>query len=79
MAFFDDMGSAVRTYPDSHISIAIIDFDPASNDVLNEDEQATFKVRITNNGVLEMNAVTVKVAADNGATLRRPMPPARCP
>jgi hypothetical protein len=73
VAFFDDMNSAVRTYPDSNVSIEIIDFDPASNQVLNEDEQATFKVRITNNGVLEMNAVTVKVAADNGATLRRPL------
>jgi hypothetical protein len=73
MAFFDDMGSAVRTYPDSNVSIEIIDFDPASNDVLNEDEEATFKVRITNNGVLDMNAVTVKVVADNGVTLRRPL------
>ena len=73
MAFFDDMGSAVRTYPDSNVSIEIIDFDPASNEVLNEGEQATFKVRITNNGVLDMNAVTVKVLADSGATLRRPL------
>jgi hypothetical protein len=30
-------------------------------------------VRITNNGVLDMDAVTVKVAGDGGATLRRPL------
>jgi hypothetical protein len=72
MAFFDDMGSAVRTYPDTNVTVTIIDFDPASG-ALNEDEQATFKVRITNNGVLDMNAVTVKVVGDGGATLRRPL------
>jgi hypothetical protein len=36
MAFFDDMGSAVRTYPDSNVTVTIIDFDPADNDALNE-------------------------------------------
>jgi hypothetical protein len=73
MAFFDDMGSAVRTYPDTKVTIEIIDFDPADGDALNEGETATLKVKITNAGVLDMHKVTLRLLATNGAALRRPL------
>jgi hypothetical protein len=73
MAFFDDMGSAVRTYPDTKVTIEIIDFDPADGNKVNEGEQATCKVKITNAGVLDMHKVTLRLVAANGATLRRPL------
>jgi hypothetical protein len=73
MAFFDDMGGAVRTYPDTKVTVEIIDFDVASGDVMNVSEVGTFKVKITNTGVLDMTKVTLRLVAANGATLRRPL------
>ncbi len=73
MAFFDDFSNAVRDYPDANVVVEILNFDPASGDALNEGEEATFKVRITNNGLLDMSGVTVKVKGEGGATLKRPL------
>lgn len=73
MAFFDDMANAVRDYPDNNVVVEIINFDVASGDALNEAEQATFKVRITNSGLLNMSGVTLEVKGDNGALLKRPL------
>lgn len=70
---FADMATAVQTYPDANVVVDIRDFDPVEDDSLNEGEQATFKVRITNNGLLNMKAVTVRVKAENDATLKRPL------
>ena len=66
MAFFDDMANAVRDYPDNNVVVEIINFDVASGDALNEAEQATFKVRITNSGLLNMSGVTLEVKGDRG-------------
>lgn len=72
MAFFDDMSSAIRSYPDDNVVIEIIDLDPGSDGSLNTGEQVEFSVRITNNGLLDMTGVTLRLVADRGATLRRP-------
>jgi hypothetical protein len=73
MAFFDDMASAIRTYPDTNVVLDILDFDPISGDSLNESEEATFKVRITNSGLLDMTSVSVRVKGENDATIKRPL------
>ncbi len=70
---FADMATAVETYPDTNVIIEIRDFDAVTGESLNESEQATFKVRITNNGLLNMDAVTVRIKGENGATLKRPL------
>lgn len=70
---FADMATAIETYPDTNVVVDIRDFDPVTGESLNENEEATFKVRITNSGLLNMNAVTVRVKAENGATLKRPL------
>ena len=70
---FADMAAAVETYPDTNVVIDIRDFDPVAGESLNESEEATCKVRITNNGLLNMDAVTVRVKGENGATLKRPL------
>lgn len=73
MAFFDDMASAIQTYPDTNVVIDIVNFKPLVDTALNESEEATFKVRITNSGLLTLAGVTLRVKAENGATLRRPL------
>lgn len=73
MAFFDDMGSAVRTYPDDNVILEFIDFATSSGSPgLDFGETATFKVLVTNRGVLDMNHVSLRLLAENGAALRRP-------
>lgn len=72
MAFFEDMSSAIRSYPDDNVVIEIVDLDPGSDGSLNTGEQVEFSVRITNNGVLDMTGVTLRLVTDRGATLRRP-------
>jgi uncharacterized repeat protein (TIGR01451 family) len=73
MAFFDDMGSAVRTYPDDNVTLEFIDIATSSGSPrLDFGETATFKVLITNRGVLDMNNVSIRLLAENGFTLQRP-------
>lgn len=69
MAFFDDMAKAIQTYPDANVKIEIIDFQQDGTD-LNVNEEATFKVRITNNGPLDMKGVRVHVTGQNGTRVR---------
>lgn len=73
MAFFDDMSSAIRSYPDGNVDIEIIGLDSGSGGYLETGEQVEFSVRITNNGMLDMTGVTLRLVADRGATLRRPL------
>ena len=63
MSAIDDLATAIREYPDTHITLEIISFTPAGGTVLNQSEEATFMVRVTNNGLLEMLDVTLSIAA----------------
>jgi hypothetical protein len=71
MAFFDDMNDALAVYPVDDVLIEIIDFS-APGDVLNQDEEATFKVKVTNTGPLNLTGVTLRVQGRHGARLKRP-------
>ena len=73
MSAIDDLATAIREYPDTHITLEIISFTPAGGTVLNQSEEATFMVRVTNNGLLEMLDVTLSIAAESGALLKRPL------
>ena len=69
MAFFDDMTNALQTYPVTNVTLEIFEVvTPGS--ALNESEEGSFKVRVTNNGPLELIGVTLKVSGQNGTTVR---------
>ncbi len=72
MAFFDDMTSAVSTYPETEVTIEIIDVVTEGN-ALNVNEQASFKIKVTNNGPLNLTGVTLRVKGLNGTTLKKPL------
>ena len=72
MAFFDDMASAVRTYPETEVTIEIIDV-VTEGDALNVNEQASYKIKVTNDGPLNLAGVTLRVKGLNGTTLKRPL------
>lgn len=68
MAYFDDMAKAVEDYPVTDVVLEIIEVS-IPGDALNEGEQGTFRVKVTNNGPLNLTGVTVRVRAQNGATV----------
>jgi hypothetical protein len=69
MAFFDDMTTALETYPVANVTLEIIEVDfPGS--ALNARDEGTFKVRVNNNGPLELTDVTLRVSGQNGATVK---------
>lgn len=69
MGFFNDMKKAVETYPTEFIELDIIDLSfPGS--VLNQGEEGSFKVQVTNRGALNLTDVTVKVKGVNGAQVK---------
>jgi hypothetical protein len=68
MAFFDDMTTALETYPVANVTLEIIEVDfPGS--ALNARDEGTFRVRVNNNGPLELTDVTLRVSGQNGATV----------
>jgi hypothetical protein len=80
MAFsFDEFTTAVATYPETNVAIGIVEVAFTSGNALNISEDATFKVKVTNNGPLDLTDVTVRVKALNGAKLKAPLTPAPNP
>lgn len=69
MAFFDDMTAALEAYPETNVTIEIVDV-VLTGSALNVNETATFRVKVTNTGPLNLTGVTVKVAGLNGATVK---------
>jgi hypothetical protein len=66
--FFDEMVAAIENYPAVDIDIDIVEVS-VPGDVLNVSEIASFRVRVTNNGPLNLTGVTLRVAGLNGATV----------
>lgn len=69
MAFFDDMTTALETYPVNNVTIEIIDVVFAGN-AINVGEEGTFKVRVDNSGPLELTDMTLKISGQNGVRVR---------
>ena len=71
MAFFDEMTAALETYPVTEVLLEIVDVVFPEN-VLNVGEEATFKVKVTNTGPLNLTGVTLRIKGQHGATLKNP-------
>jgi hypothetical protein len=69
MSVFDDMTAALATYPVTDVLLEIVDVVVPGN-VLNVTEEATFKVKVTNNGPLNLTGVTLRIKGQHGATLK---------
>lgn len=73
MAFFDDMNDALEIYPVDNVTIEIIDVTFTGN-ALNVNEEGMFRVRINNNGPLELTDVSLKISGQNGAKVKGSAP-----
>ncbi|WP_341890430.1 hypothetical protein [Variovorax sp. YR752] len=69
MAFFDDMNAALETYPETNVTIEIVDV-VLTGSALNVNETASFRVKVTNTGPLNLTGVTLRVKGQNGATVK---------
>jgi hypothetical protein len=69
MAFFDDMTQALETYPATNVVIEIVNFKPVTGTALNVNEDATFEVKVTNKGPLNLTNVRLHLEAQNDAKL----------
>jgi hypothetical protein len=70
MPFFDDMQAALETYPETNVTIEIVDVVLSTGDVLNVNETATFRAKVTNTGPLNLTGVTVRIRGLSGATVK---------
>jgi hypothetical protein len=71
VAFFDDMLVALEAYPETYVTLEIIDVVAEDEgEVVNVRDEWTFKVKLTNNGPLNLTGVTVRIDGVNGATVK---------
>jgi hypothetical protein len=73
VAFFDDMLVALEAYPETYVTLEIIDvvIEEEDGDVFNEGDEAAFKVKLTNSGPLNLTGVTVRIDGVHGATVKK--------
>ena len=68
-AFFNDFRAAMHDYPEQFVTLEIVEVDFAGN-VINTREEGTFRVQVTNNGLLDMTDVTLKVTGLAGTLVK---------
>ena len=68
-AFFNDFRAAMHDYPEQFVELEIVEVDFPGN-VLNTIDEGTFRVRLTNNGLLDMTDVSLKIRGLAGTLVR---------
>lgn len=69
MSVLDDLVGAVQEYPGTHLELEIVEVDVVEGDELNVDDTATFKVRVTNSGALDVANLQLTIEGLNGVTV----------
>jgi hypothetical protein len=64
-----ELNTAVATYPETNVVLEIVEVE-FPYDALNVDEEGSFRVRVTNNGPLNLTDVTLKIKGLNGALVK---------
>jgi hypothetical protein len=68
-AFFNDFRAAMHDYPEQFVTLEVVDVDFSGN-VINTREEGSFMVQLTNNGLLDMTGVTLKVRGLAGTQVK---------
>jgi hypothetical protein len=69
MGVLDDISAAVTTYPREYLVVEIVQVDPPG-DVINEDEEVSFRIQVANNGPLDANQISLLVEGLNGTLVK---------
>jgi hypothetical protein len=67
--FFNDFRAAMHDYPEQFVTLEIVEVD-FSGRVINTREEGTFRVQLTNNGLLDMTSVTLRVRGLSGTLVK---------
>jgi hypothetical protein len=71
MGLLDDLAREFETYPRNYLTIEIVEVDPpGSNPDINEDEEVSFRIQVTNRGPLDANQVSLLVEGRNGTEVK---------
>jgi hypothetical protein len=70
-----DLNTAIAEYPETNVQLAIVSLQ-FPGDVVNVSDQGTFKVEITNDGLLNLTDVTLSVKGLDGALVAGSAPAA---
>jgi hypothetical protein len=68
-AFFNDFRNAMHDYPEQFVTLEIVEVDFGGN-VINTREEGSFRVQLTNTGLLDMTDVTLKVIGLAGTLVK---------
>ena len=68
-AFFNDFRDAMHDYPEQFVVLEIVEVDFPGN-ALNTGDEGSFRVQLTNNGLLDMTDVSLKVRALTGTLVK---------
>jgi hypothetical protein len=71
MGLLSDLVKAVEAYPHEYLTIEIVDIDPAVGDTINEDEDVSFDIQISNSGPLDVQRLELKVEGLNGTQVKQ--------
>jgi hypothetical protein len=69
MSLLDDLADEVQAYPHNYLEVEIIDVDPPGN-VVNEDEEVSFRIQVSNSGPLDANDLSLLVEGLNGTEVQ---------
>src|SRR5687768_2008466 len=71
MAFFEDFRSALEGYPQFNVDLSItnVAVETGTAGAININEKWKFRVKVENNGSLNMNNLMLHVSGDNGAAV----------
>jgi hypothetical protein len=69
MTVINDLDAALQTYPETNVQLNLEEVE-FPGDALNVNEEGSFRVRITNNGSLNLTDVTLKSRASTVGSSR---------
>ena len=71
MSILDDLADAIQAYPREHLTLEIFGVDaPGASGVIDEDDDVTFDIRITNTGVLDVKQLSLLVEGLHGTEVK---------
>jgi hypothetical protein len=71
MSILDDLADAIQAYPRDHLTLEIFGVDaPGSTGVIDEDDDVTFDIRVTNTGVLDVKQLSLLVEGLHGTEVK---------
>ena len=71
MSILDDLADAIQAYPREHLTLEIFGVDaPGSSGVIDEDDDVSFDIRVTNTGVLDVKQLSLLVEGLNGTEVK---------